>query len=474
MRKIICLLACLVGLHTALARDEAMAQDGSYDLDCAVILCMAGGWPGVAECEGAYSYMIDRITDIPPRPPFGICSMADGSGYEAYDLDYVIGSRGARNSYTCPAGTSLYFDRISKWGAVMVFCYAEKAEVMKGDGLCYNRYTGLVGAIYHQLEADLTVEPGTSSEWESPKTVSEEVIAPPESFEEMCATANVTAPGGVTAPPLSSAGLTPLAAPSNSEICNGKWGVAQAIGGNPAHALRASCAKTTEGETVLAVTAYKGEANSLIQANVPVPAAKSYTSVRASVEFMIPEDFEAWDSGRLAFGILIGEASCASGGCAPSNQKGAMIRAQFKEAPGGSITLRNYSYHLDRTSKTEVVNSPWAGTGTKTATYGAGTNMAKPIPRGEWITMTFDVTLNDPGRANGRSVLSAWDASGNLIGATAFNGVTYRPDSTWKFNGLVMTEKYTHAVTRPPSRTQSMFYRNYKLFGGDATAGSGG
>jgi hypothetical protein len=91
---------------------------------------------------------------------------------------------------------------------------------------------------------------------------------------------------------------------------------------------------------------------------------------------MISEDFEAWDGGRLAFGILIGESSCASGGCAPSNQKGAMIRAQFKEAPGGSIILQNYSYHLDRTSKTQVVNSPWAGTGTKTATYGAGVNMS--------------------------------------------------------------------------------------------------
>jgi len=50
-----------------------MAAAESYDLDCAVILCLAGGFP--TGCGAAYSYMIDRITSTPPKPPFGFCAM---------------------------------------------------------------------------------------------------------------------------------------------------------------------------------------------------------------------------------------------------------------------------------------------------------------------------------------------------------------------------------------------------------------
>lgn len=64
----------------------------AYDMDCAIMLCMAGGFPPGAVCTAAYAEMIRRITPWPSQPPFGICSFATmsvkpgGSG-EVRDLD---------------------------------------------------------------------------------------------------------------------------------------------------------------------------------------------------------------------------------------------------------------------------------------------------------------------------------------------------------------------------------------------------
>lgn len=48
----------------------------AYDMDCAIMLCMAGGFPSSAVCAAAYTEMIRRITPWPVRPPFGICTFA--------------------------------------------------------------------------------------------------------------------------------------------------------------------------------------------------------------------------------------------------------------------------------------------------------------------------------------------------------------------------------------------------------------
>jgi hypothetical protein len=53
------------------------AQDArAYDMDCAIMLCMAGGFPSSAVCSAAYAEMIRRITPWPSRPPFGVCTFA--------------------------------------------------------------------------------------------------------------------------------------------------------------------------------------------------------------------------------------------------------------------------------------------------------------------------------------------------------------------------------------------------------------
>lgn len=48
----------------------------AYDIDCAIMLCMAGGFPPSAVCARAYRTMIRRIMPWPSRPPFGICTFA--------------------------------------------------------------------------------------------------------------------------------------------------------------------------------------------------------------------------------------------------------------------------------------------------------------------------------------------------------------------------------------------------------------
>lgn len=48
----------------------------AYDIDCAIMLCMAGGFPPSTVCAHAFRVMIRRITPWPTLPPFGICTYA--------------------------------------------------------------------------------------------------------------------------------------------------------------------------------------------------------------------------------------------------------------------------------------------------------------------------------------------------------------------------------------------------------------
>ena len=65
----------------------------AYDIDCAIILCMAGGFPPSAVCSAAYAEMIRRITPKPVLPPFGVCTYSSApvafggtGGTEALDI----------------------------------------------------------------------------------------------------------------------------------------------------------------------------------------------------------------------------------------------------------------------------------------------------------------------------------------------------------------------------------------------------
>jgi hypothetical protein len=61
-----------VGALTAAASLTTPQQADAYPVDCAILLCLAGGWPASAECAHARAVFIARITPFPIQPPLQI------------------------------------------------------------------------------------------------------------------------------------------------------------------------------------------------------------------------------------------------------------------------------------------------------------------------------------------------------------------------------------------------------------------
>ena len=125
------LLLALISLPSILPGLPAAAQ--SYDIDCKLILCLAGGFP--SSCADAKAYMIDRITSVPPKPPIGFCAMSDGSEYADYRLDYAWVSPASAEGWVCPDDKLKYFRATHEDRGethVQVFCYDQRVVVQAG------------------------------------------------------------------------------------------------------------------------------------------------------------------------------------------------------------------------------------------------------------------------------------------------------------------------------------------------------
>ena len=68
------------GFVTAPERAEAQ----SYQIDCAILLCLSGGWPASVPCARARAEFIRRITPWPIEPPLQIWRCPMGA---AFDVD---------------------------------------------------------------------------------------------------------------------------------------------------------------------------------------------------------------------------------------------------------------------------------------------------------------------------------------------------------------------------------------------------
>ena len=70
----------------------------AYPVDCAILLCLAGGWPASAECAHARTVFIARITPWPVEPPLQIwnCPMRATFRGETKPIErlFDIGVRG--------------------------------------------------------------------------------------------------------------------------------------------------------------------------------------------------------------------------------------------------------------------------------------------------------------------------------------------------------------------------------------------
>lgn len=58
-------------------------QTQAYQVDCAILLCLAGGWPESAPCAHARSVFIRRITPWPIEPPLQIWRCPMGASLDA-------------------------------------------------------------------------------------------------------------------------------------------------------------------------------------------------------------------------------------------------------------------------------------------------------------------------------------------------------------------------------------------------------
>ena len=87
MKPLLPALLLGVGLSTATVTPAA-----AYPVDCAILLCLAGGWPASAECAHARAVFIRRITPWPIEPPLQIwnCPMRVSFRGEARPIERLF------------------------------------------------------------------------------------------------------------------------------------------------------------------------------------------------------------------------------------------------------------------------------------------------------------------------------------------------------------------------------------------------
>ncbi|MCZ4354131.1 hypothetical protein O4H61_16555 [Roseovarius aestuarii] len=66
----------------ALAGAPAPAKAQSYQIDCAILLCLSGGWPASVPCARARAEFIRRITPWPIEPPLQIWRCPMGASFD--------------------------------------------------------------------------------------------------------------------------------------------------------------------------------------------------------------------------------------------------------------------------------------------------------------------------------------------------------------------------------------------------------
>ena len=158
----------LFAFTAAIPAPAALAQ--SYDIDCKLILCLAGGFP--SGCADAKAYMIDRITSVPPKPPIGFCAMSDGSEYADYRLDYAWVSPVSAEGWVCPSD-KLKFFRASREEHgethVQVFCYDERVVVRAGwrDEEPVYAWLGRTVPEPSDFRIAITISPGAEDAYDS-------------------------------------------------------------------------------------------------------------------------------------------------------------------------------------------------------------------------------------------------------------------------------------------------------------------
>lgn len=76
------LLAALLTAAVAGPSFPTQARAQTYPIDCAILLCLSGGWPTSVPCARARAEFIRRITPWPVEPPLQIWRCPMGASYD--------------------------------------------------------------------------------------------------------------------------------------------------------------------------------------------------------------------------------------------------------------------------------------------------------------------------------------------------------------------------------------------------------
>ena len=79
LRKLAVGIVTALGV-SALSPERSVAQ--SYPIDCAILLCLSGGWPASEPCARARAEFIRRVTPWPVEPPLQIWRCPMGASFE--------------------------------------------------------------------------------------------------------------------------------------------------------------------------------------------------------------------------------------------------------------------------------------------------------------------------------------------------------------------------------------------------------
>lgn len=80
LKKLLPSVAVALTVTISLLPMPARAQ--TYPIDCAILLCLSGGWPASVPCARARAEFIRRITPWPVEPPLQIWRCPMGASYE--------------------------------------------------------------------------------------------------------------------------------------------------------------------------------------------------------------------------------------------------------------------------------------------------------------------------------------------------------------------------------------------------------
>jgi len=92
LRRLSLCLTAVTALATSWLPNITRAQ--AYPIDCAILLCLSGGWPASVPCSRARAEFIRRITPWPVEPPLQIWRCPMGASYETErhpsDVDQIL------------------------------------------------------------------------------------------------------------------------------------------------------------------------------------------------------------------------------------------------------------------------------------------------------------------------------------------------------------------------------------------------